>query len=254
MQPPLFKPLEPAFKRLRINSIRTSESEPPFGKTRKSIALLGCFDPVTVRYVGGDTPYELCDGADRIQNLKALGVEEVDAVVLPEGTTEAEGALVGFLANTARRDNPIDEALKLKKVLATGVDIGTLATLTGVPKATLEQRTRLLELPPQLVEAAKAGTISAGVALALTKLPKAEQRELETRLTQQGKLTANDVKAARRSRKEADLADLEEALFNERETASPLETFREAVFNALSNGLEPRALIAVIEEVSHVRS
>jgi ParB/RepB/Spo0J family partition protein len=253
MQQLLFKPRNIVFEKVHIDTIRLSGVEPPLGKTRKSIALLGCFDPVTLRYLGGDKPYELCDGQDRISNLIAFGLEEVDAVVLPQETTDAEAALIGFLANAARRDNPIDEALKLKRVLDTGIAVGELAALIGVSKATLEQRVHLLELPASLIEAAKNGVISASVALALTKLPQDEQAQLETVLRQHGKLTANDVKTVRRVRKEESLAELEEALFNEHDLPLPLETFRRAVLTALSHGLEVRELVEAVEEVGHVR-
>jgi ParB-like chromosome segregation protein Spo0J len=251
MQPPLFKPLHPQHERIRIDDIWMDEVQPSPGKTRKSIGLLGCIQPVTVRFVGGDKPYELCDGQDRIKNLKLCGIEEVDAVVLPEGTTQAEGALVGVLANLARRDNPIDEALKLQRVLDTGLNLSTLAALTGIPKATLEQRVKLLELAAPLKEAARAGKVSAGVALAITKLPKAEQTELETLLAQQGSLTAKDVKAVRRVLKETTLAELEEALFSEQLFASPLDHFKEAVRVALCQGLGARELVDALEEVCH---
>lgn len=254
MQQLLFKPRKVVFEKVRVDDILLSDVEPPFGKTRKSIALLGCFDPVTLRYVGGDKPYELCDGQDRISNLIKFGLEEVDAVVLPKETTDAEAALIGFLANAARRDNPIDEALKLKRVLGTGIAIGELASLIGVAKATLEQRVSLLELPQLLIDAAKEGVISASVALAITKLPEREQTQLEHALQQHGKLTANDVKTVRRVRKEETLAELEEALFSEHDIPSPLETFKTAVLTALSQGLEARELIEAVEEVCHVRS
>jgi ParB-like chromosome segregation protein Spo0J len=254
MQQLLFKPRTAVFERVRIDDILLSDVEPPLGKTRKSIALLGCFDPVTLRYISGDKPYELCDGQDRIGNLIAFGFEEVDAVVLPQETTDAEAALIGFLANVARRDNPIDEALKLKRVLDTGIAIDELAALIGVPKATLEQRGNLLELPAALIEAAKNGVMGASVALAITKLPQGEQTQLADILKQHGKLTANDVKTVRRVRKEENLAELEEALFSEHDFPSPLETFKRAVLTALSHGLEARELVEAIEEVGYVGS
>ncbi len=129
--------------------------------------------PVLVRRIG--ERYQLISGERRLRAATLAGWSQVPARI-----KDADDRLVAELAiveNLQRKDlNPIEKALSFKRYLdehaCTQED---LARRLKIDRSTIANLMRLLELPPQVLDAVRTSEISAGHARAL--LPLGEESE-----------------------------------------------------------------------------
>lgn len=131
----------------------------------ESIKAHGLIAPIAVRQVEGR--FQLIAGERRLRAAKLAGLSQ-----LPVRVIEADDRAtfeVALAENLQRRDlNPVEKALAFQRYIG---DYGTtheeLARVLGVDRSSVTNLLRLLELPPPVQEAVRAGQISFGHARAL---------------------------------------------------------------------------------------
>lgn len=169
-------------------SIRLSEIEPRSDQPRKSfdrepleqladsIAQFGVLQPIVVR----ENPllqgtYEILAGERRWRAAKMAGLNEIPAVIL-EGD-DLKAAQVAVIENVQREDlNPIEEALAYDTLMERfGLTQEQVSKQVGKSRSAVANLLRLLELPEEVLELVRNGTLSAGHARALLGLKNTDQ-------------------------------------------------------------------------------
>jgi ParB family chromosome partitioning protein len=163
-------------KSLRIEEIRANPWQPrsdvaedALGELAESIRRRGLLQPVVVRRA--DEGYELVAGERRFVASKMAGLDSVPALI--KEVSNREMLEIALVENIQREDlNPIDEARAYKRLREEfGLTQEEIAERVGKDRATVANRTRLLQLPPEIQEYVSRGTISAGHGRALLSAP-----------------------------------------------------------------------------------
>ena len=133
----------------------------------------GLIQPILVRRVG--ERYQLIAGERRLRSAIKAGWSEIPAQV--READDRQVAEIAIVENLQRKDlNALEKAASFHRYL--GEYACTQEELAGrlhIDRSTIANLIRLLELPPQVQDAVRAGTISAGHARAL--LPLGEERD-----------------------------------------------------------------------------
>ncbi len=227
-----------------------------------STVLLRAFpEPKQITYEDGSVGtflFEVVDGARRLDDAKREGLEQIPATILPPETTEAEVAAYRITANLSRRPNPAHEVEALESLYQTYQQQGlsaeeaprAIAAALGISLGTVKRRLKLTTLPAVVRQAVAEGKVAASVAEGVAGLNPEQQQALVERLNTTGKLHAADVADARRVRRESQLAGLGEILLALDAQPEPAELFRQAVRQALGNGLTSEEMMAMIKEIA----
>ena len=161
-------------------TIRLSDIEPRRDQPRKtfdreslealadSIAAYGVLQPIIVRKSSiGDGTYEIIAGERRWRASKMAGLTEIPAIVF-DGD-ELKAAQVALIENIQREDlNPVEEAFGYGALIEKfGLTQDQVAKQVGKSRSAVANMLRLLDLPSEVLEMLKDGTISAGHARAL---------------------------------------------------------------------------------------
>jgi len=161
---------------LRIEEIRANPWQPrsevaeeALGELAASIQARGLLQPVVVRRT--DDGYELVAGERRFVACKMAGLSSVPAMV--KNVNNREMLEIALVENIQREDlNPIDEARAYKRLREEfGLTQEEISGRVGKDRATVANRTRLLQLPPEIQEYVSRGTLSAGHGRALLAAP-----------------------------------------------------------------------------------
>ncbi len=168
---------------LRISDIEPRSDQPrktferePLEQLADSIAQFGVLQPIVVResaLLSGT--YEILAGERRWRAAKMAGLSEIPAVIL-EGD-DLKAAQVAVIENVQREDlNPIEEALAYDTLIDRfGLTQEQVASQVGKSRSAITNLLRLLDLPEEVLEMVRTGSISAGHARALLGLKDQEQ-------------------------------------------------------------------------------
>ena len=194
-------------KKGAAESIRISDIEPRHDQPRKtferealevladSIATYGVLQPIIVRsnpVVEG--AYEIIAGERRWRASKMAGLTEIPAVIF-DGD-ELKAAQVALIENIQREDlNPVEEAMGYGALIEKfGLTQDQVAKQVGKSRPAVANMLRLLDLPLEVLNMLRDGTITAGHAKAILGLDSAEimievanrvvERELSVRETE----------------------------------------------------------------------
>jgi ParB family transcriptional regulator, chromosome partitioning protein len=152
-----------------------------------SLRATGVLQPVVVGPADAQGRHQLIAGERRWRAARRVGLQAIPALVRETGDdTALEQALV---ENVQREDlNPIDEAEAYRQLMeATGLTQDQVAERVGKSRPTVANALRLLGLPPDAMEALRAGVISAGHARALLSVVNpADMRALLARAVDDG--------------------------------------------------------------------
>ena len=170
-------------KKGAAESIRISDIEPRRDQHRKtfereslevladSIAAYGVLQPIIVRKnpISEDT-YEIIAGERRWRASKMAGLTEIPAVVF-DGD-ELKAAQVALIENIQREDlNAVEEAMGYGALIDKfGLTQDQVAKQVGKSRSAVTNMLRLLDLPEEVLEMLREGSISAGHARALLGL------------------------------------------------------------------------------------
>jgi len=164
-----------------------------------SIKERGVIQPVLVRLKDG--AYELIAGERRLRAVRALGIEELPAIVRDAGDIEAfELALI---ENIQREElNCIEEATAYKRLIDEfEFTFDRIASAVGKDKTTISNTMRLLRLPEKIQNEITAGNISMGHARALLSIEDANEQSALCEKILHRNLSVREVEHAASSRK-----------------------------------------------------
>ena len=174
-------------KKGAAESIRISDIEPRRDQPRKtferealevladSIAAYGVLQPIIVRENPiAEGTYEIIAGERRWRASKMAGLTEIPAVIF-DGD-ELKAAQVALIENIQREDlNPVEEAMGYGALIDKfGLTQEQVSKQVGKSRPAIANMLRLLDLPKEVLEMLKEGTISAGHARALLGLDSEE--------------------------------------------------------------------------------
>lgn len=194
-------------KKGAAENIRISDIEPRHDQPRKtferealevladSIATYGVLQPIIVRSNPAmEGTYEIIAGERRWRASKMAGLTEIPAVIF-DGD-ELKAAQVALIENIQREDlNPVEEAMGYGALIEKfGLTQDQVAKQVGKSRPAIANMLRLLDLPMEVLDMLREGTITAGHAKAILGLNSAEamievankviERELSVRETE----------------------------------------------------------------------
>lgn len=187
-------------------NLRISEVEPRSDQPRKtfahesleqladSIAQFGVLQPIIVResaLLAGN--YEIIAGERRWRAAKMAGLSEIPAVIL-EGD-DLKAAQIAVIENVQREDlNPLEEALAYDALIERfALTQEQVAKQVGKSRSAITNALRLLELPDEVLELLRNGSLSAGHARALLGLKNEEQMPVLAQKIVEKELSVRDV-------------------------------------------------------------
>ncbi len=178
----------PGDKKSSASTLRISEVEPRKDQPRKtfehealeqladSIAQFGVLQPIIVResaYLSNT--YEIIAGERRWRAAKMAGLSEIPAVILDGDDLKA--AQVAVIENVQREDlNPVEEAFAYSALIDNfGLTQEQVAKQVGKSRSAVTNMLRLLDLPDEVLELLRNGSLTAGHARALLGLKNEDQ-------------------------------------------------------------------------------
>lgn len=160
-----------------------------------SIRAQGVLQPILVRSIGQGR-YQIVAGERRWRAAGLAGLDEIPAIV--KEIDDGEAMIVALIENIQREDlNPIERATALQSIKeALSLSQEELADRVGLPRGTISNFLRLLNLPDAARNEVSAGTISMGHARCLASLP--EEALVESLLTRilEKNMTVRDTEEA----------------------------------------------------------
>jgi ParB family chromosome partitioning protein len=162
-----------------------------------SIRAQGVIQPVVLRprLEGG---YELIAGERRWRAAREAGVPTVPAVI--READDRDTLLLGLVENVAREDlSPIEEARGYALLMDEfELSLGEVSERVGRSKPAISNKTRLLELPDDVLAMVERGELSEGHARAVLAVPdQTERRRLARKIVAQGMSVRAAERAAR---------------------------------------------------------
>jgi ParB/RepB/Spo0J family partition protein len=123
-----------------------------------SIAAVGLLEPIIVRPVDGQ--YVIVAGERRWRAAQAAGLATIPAIVRELG--DAEAFELSMIENVIRADmNAIEEANGYQMLLASGMDVATIASRIGKSAGQISARVKLLRLDPAIQKLVADGQMDA---------------------------------------------------------------------------------------------
>lgn len=134
-----------------------------------SIKKQGLLQPIIVRNVGDH--YEVIAGERRLRAMKLNGEVEIAAIV--RAYTDTESMNLALLENLQRQDlNPMEVANAYGRLMQEGgMTQEDLSDKLGVPRSTVANTLRLLNLPEDVQNLVAKGELAASVARSISALP-----------------------------------------------------------------------------------
>jgi ParB family chromosome partitioning protein len=152
---------------------------------KASIKEKGVLQPILVRNKG--LQYEVVAGERRLKAARALGLEEIPAIV--RDVSDQEAFIIALVENIQREElNPIEEAEAYRKMIDDfGYTQETVAQSVGKDRSTVTNLLRVLKLPIDIRNSISSGQISVGHARALLGIENpSEQDKLYTLIMKKG--------------------------------------------------------------------
>lgn len=118
---------------------------PSYKGLKTSIATLGILDPVKVRE-GKGGKLELVDGHNRLRAARELGISDI-----PFELTHENASTASTVSNVVKANfNPLEEALAMEQMLASGLTEKGAAQALGWTKRRVTERQKILALPEKI--------------------------------------------------------------------------------------------------------
>lgn len=196
----------PGDKKSSASTLRISEIEPRRDQPRKtfspdslsqladSVGQFGVLQPIIVResaFLKGT--YEIIAGERRWRAAKMAGLNEIPAVILDGDDLKA--AQVAVIENVQREDlNPVEEAFAYSALIDNfGLTQEQVAKQVGKSRSAVTNMLRLLDLPDEVLELLRNGSLTAGHARALLGLKNTDQMESLANKIVEKDLSVRDV-------------------------------------------------------------
>ena len=181
--------MERTIQEISLDQIRPSAMNPRKTFDEESLHELadnirqhGLLQPITIRPVDGETPYEIVCGERRYrafllnQKIRVKVPATIPCIVRDMTDEDAFDAMI--TENLQRKDvDPMEEAFAFSQLVAMGKTIEEIALRFGKSKRFIADRIRLDKLIPELKEGVTDGGVNIGAAMLLCKLDEDKQRE-----------------------------------------------------------------------------
>ena len=160
---------------LRLNEIEPNREQPRHDFNDESISALadsikehGLLQPIVVRPIDGG--YQIVAGERRWRACRMIGLSEVPVVI--KDFTDFETAQVALIENLQRENlNPIEEALGYQTLMDKfGMTQEAVSKTIGKSRSTIANSLRILNLPAEIKEMVRSGSITMSHAKALMSL------------------------------------------------------------------------------------
>lgn len=216
---------------IAVQSIRANPDQPrrtfdpaSLSELAESIRAKGIIQPIVVRAVDGDVPYEIVAGERRWRAAQMAQLHEVPVVI--RSFTDLEVVEIAIIENIQRADlNSVEEAMAFRQLMDRfGHTQEKLAEALSKSRSHIANTLRLLTLPEEVQDLVVVGKLSAGHARALIGAPDPlalalkviggglsvrKTEELARKVTTKGQ---DRPGSARRSEKDADTRAIESDL------------------------------------------
>lgn len=165
-----------------------------------SIRVRGVLQPILVRPLGSGE-HEIIAGERRWRAAQLAGLHEIPALVRP--FNEGESFEVALIENIQRLDlNPVEEAEGYQRLASDyGLTQQRVSELVGKSRSHIANLMRLAELPTEVLELVRAGTLTMGHAKAI--LGATDPLKLANEIVARGWNVRQAEEAARRSNRPA---------------------------------------------------
>ncbi len=163
--------------KIRPNPFQPRKTFTPeaLSELQASIRVHGVLQPVVLRSAPGG--YELIAGERRFRASQALGLEAIPAVVR-EGVDDQTMLELALVENLQRADlDPIEKSKGFRQLMERGLTQEQVAERVGMPRSTVANFLRLLELSEAVQKVVTEGLLSMGHARALLGVPDAARQE-----------------------------------------------------------------------------
>lgn len=181
--------MERTIQEISLDQIRPSAMNPRKTFDEESLHELadnirqhGLLQPITIRPVDGETPYEIVCGERRYrafllnQKIRVKVPATIPCIVRDMTDEDAFDAMI--TENLQRKDvDPMEEAFAFAQLVGMGKTIEEIALRFGKSKRFIADRIRLDKLIPELKEGVTDGGVNIGAAMLLCKLDEDKQRE-----------------------------------------------------------------------------
>lgn len=181
--------MERKIQEISLSDIRPSAMNPRKTFDEESLHELadnirqhGLLQPITVRPVDGETPYEIVCGERRYrafllnQKIRVKVPSTIPCIIREMTDEQAFDAMI--TENLQRKDvDPMEEAFAFAQLVGMGKTIEEIALRFGKSKRFIADRIRLDKLIPELKEGVTDGGVNIGAAMLLCKLDEEKQRE-----------------------------------------------------------------------------
>lgn len=179
----------------RADQPRKSFDSEALAQLADSIKAHGILQPILVR-PSGSGYYQIVAGERRYRAAKMAGLTEVP-VLITEADDETTSQMA-LIENVQREDlNPLEEALAYRELSETyGLTQEKLSEKIGKSRSAIANSMRLLELPDEVLEMLKEGSLSAGHARTLLALDDEENMIMLAKRIEEFGLSVRSVEAA----------------------------------------------------------
>lgn|SRR3989338_8110403 len=154
---------------------RTVYDDDKLNDLKASIKEKGVLQPILVRSKGAQ--YEVIAGERRLKAARALGLDEIPAII--RDVSDQEAFVIALIENIQREElNPIEEAEAYHKMIEEfGYTQEAVAQSVGKDRTTVTNLLRILKLPADMRGSISGGQISVGHARALLAIENPSERE-----------------------------------------------------------------------------
>ena len=179
--------------KIRPNPFQPRKTFAPeaLAELQSSIQAHGVMQPVVLRAAPGG--FELIAGERRFRAAQAIGLQAIPAVVR-EGVSDQAMLELALVENLQRADlDPIEKAKGFRQLLERGLTQEQVAQGVGMPRSTVANFLRLLELSDGVQKVITEGLISMGHARALLGVADPRRQEELCALVVRRALSVRDV-------------------------------------------------------------
>ena len=144
----------------------------------KTLETVGMIEPVVLRpLASGKEEYQLIAGERRFRAAKIAGFKKIPAIF--KQANELQTLEIGIIENIQRKNlNPVEEARAYEYWMeATQQKADVLAKKVGKNRSTVKNLTRILKLPPEVLELVEKEKLSVGQARPLLSI--GDRKELQ---------------------------------------------------------------------------
>lgn len=189
--------MDARLEQIPLDRIAETVGTPPSARLLASVQRMGIVQPVILTTAAHeDAPLIIIDGNRRVAAARAANLTVVPAVVF-SGIDADDIAAITLVANGFRDANYLTEFWAIKHLERSGASANEIRSISGMAISAIATRNNLRTLPRDLFVALRNGEMLQSTALAVAKLPKADQEVLLRRYQRRGKLTRSDIDALR---------------------------------------------------------